>query len=486
MILTFAIVLLIEVVKGSKHNFFQNLVSLGNIFLSIILSAVLSPEIAFGISKVIIRFLPVKRICKFFKFNYDDGRSLIEGFATMIISIVLFLVLFAIFRAVISLITFIILKKSNKGRKSIKFFTGDTWFERNDKILSIITSTLCAILLTMVITMPVMGVVDVGRQGINMIETFQPDFFERRPKMKTVMSAFEGVEKNIPGNVFYHCGGKFIFESVTVCYINGEKVYLAKELDVLTDVVDDLAVALTAIQNPAFATEEQLNAIDSLCVHINDMKMSNVLVAKYISAGAKAWLQGKTILGYGKPTLNEFFTPIMDDTLLVCGNTTANNAKQNITTLLKLYKVFMSQKELLHLDVKDDQAIFSVASYTNFAGELEKIFNENAYMIHLAVKPSQMVFGAFAKQVDLLNDKAPTLMADLADTISTAKEREYDSADDEIAYVSYSVERHVKNYGINIDSAIAEAVSKTMVAHFYEHEEPVDSVMVQELFESYK
>jgi hypothetical protein len=146
----------------------------------------------------------------------------------------------------------------------------------------------------------------------------------------------------------------------------------------------------------------------------------------------------------------------------------------------------MSQKELLHLDVKDDQAIFSVASYTNFAGELEKIFNENAYMIHLAVKPSQMVFGAFAKQVDLLNDKAPTLMADLADTISTAKEREYDSADDEIAYVSYSVERHVKNYGINIDSAIAEAVSKTMVAHFYEHEEPVDSVMVQELFESYK
>jgi hypothetical protein len=117
---------------------------------------------------------------------------------------------------------------------------------------------------------------------------------------------------------------------------------------------------------------------------------------------------------------------------------------------------------------------------------LEKIFNENAYMIHLAVKPSQMVFGAFAKQVDLLNDKAPTLMADLADTISTAKEREYDSADDEIAYVSYSVERHVKNYGINIDSAIAEAVSKTMVAHFYEHEEPVDSVMVQELFESYK
>lgn len=485
-ILTFAILLLIEVVKGLKHNFFQNLVSLGNIFVSIIFSAVLSPQIAFGISKMTIGFLPVKRICNFFKFNYNDGRSLVEGFATMIISIILFLALFTIFRAIISLVSFVILKKSNRGKKSIKFFTRDTWFERNDKILSVITSTLCAILLTMVITMPVMGVVDVCRQGINMIETFQPDFFERRPNMKPLINTFECVENNIPGNVFYHCGGKFIFESVTVCYINGEKVYLAKELDALTDVVDDLASALTAIQNPAIATAEQLEAIDSLCISINDMRMSTVVVANYISAGSRAWLQGKTIFGYGKPKLNEFFTPIMDDTLLVCGNTTVNNAKQNIITLLKLYKVFMLQKDLLQLDASDNQAILTVATYTNFAGELEKHFHENAYMEHLAIKPSQMVFSAFAKRIDLLDDKSHTLMVNLADAISTAKEREYNSADEEIAYISYSVERHVKNYGINIDSTIAEAISKTMIAHFYEHKAPIDSVMIQELFESYK
>lgn len=463
-LLVFFSVAAVEVYKGIKNGFRASLISLATTVSSIIISTVLSLLLAELVGDLIFDLF-IRRL----SFYQSLVRSLpsmsliIDAVIRMIASSFLFSVLFFIVRGITHGILALVCRKKLKRAPDSPAYCEEngSYFDRNGKTLSVIVSSLTAVLVTMVITSPVMGTLDVAKNMITIIN-----------KTSSSMSASiseAGADKiisyadDLPGNVFYQLGGKLMYYGSASTNVYGDRAHLISEVEVAVDVVDSFIVANKAMRNPTVATEEHVQKVYELCDDIEQLKLFNGLLADVLSKGSAAWQRGNLYFGIAKPATNRIVEPAFDEILSECRYTDVYSAKLNAITVLKAYAVILDSG-IARVNFSDLDAVMNCVKESRIITRVDAILDENPYMEHISV--SSIAMSAVSDHIFRYNyneTRYGSLMEDMADALNKVNNRGYATQEEKARVLASYAKEYIGDYGFEIPDSIASSVAEELL-----------------------
>ncbi|MBQ2766316.1 MAG: hypothetical protein IJF48_04960, partial [Clostridia bacterium] len=255
----------------------KTLIFLGCSFFSITASVIISPILSKLILAPLFDFV-LRDIAEYRNFvsGYPSLDAAAESVAAALISTVLFVFLFFILRRLAYLLCIMIGARAFKTQSDDPGYAEEkSYCGKNSKQLGALLGLACAVLSTMVITSPIMGILDIADTAIFTAEENIPNVWKSAGIKEDEMQQLKGYAKDIPGNVFYQFGGKIMFRTAASSYFSGSRVYLMRELDTLSDAVDNFAYVYTVIDDPKLSNSAYIEHIHSLSENIADMNITH-------------------------------------------------------------------------------------------------------------------------------------------------------------------------------------------------------------------
>ena len=455
-ILLFFVILAIEVYCGVRKGVRQSFILLGSNLASVVLSVMLTPLLSMLITKLVFR-LGVRRIAAYQRLL--DMFASLEALVSMLLSVIMFVGMFFLIRAIIALIVKIICRASQKEKAENPEYRVEknSYFDRNSKVLGGVAGAISAIVITMVITAPIMGGFDVAYKVVGTVERVNTKIVNRIGEKN--VQAIKTYAMDIPGNVFYQFGGKYIFQGAASTYLYGERADLMTELDVVDQTVEDGLALYRALMSSKIGTAKRVEYVHQLCEDMDDFRICRVPAAEVISKAATAWRNGEKFYGISMPKLNPLYDPVVEELLDVYARTDVDSVEANAVTALKIFAVMIESK-VLYLSADDYDEFLEIMQDGNFVHKVNAILNENPNMrgINLSALALSAV-STHLKDNDIEAEKLHVFAGDMAQAVNSVNKKGYGSDEERAtALATYAVE-YIEDYGLTVSPEIAQLVA---------------------------
>lgn len=484
----FILIVAVEIYRMLHRDTVRSLLSGATVLLSVLCSMILSPIISIAIINVL--YANINRIPVLATFLKNSGHlaHLLIALVCIALSVLLFLIVFFLLRILFGMIISILYRTLLKKASGDAGFAseGDSWFDRNRKVINVLIGVLNAFVIMVVITMPIMGTFGVVSRTIGIAEKIDEDIWKVN---KTTAETVEGLKRysnDAVGSVFYQCGGTHMFSAVATTMLYDETVYLDNEMDHLEGMAESLSTVFPIFTDPQSATDEHVAALENFCVHLEQMKLSKPLLAEYISKGAGAWLRGNLFYGVPKPTLNEVIDPTFDELLRVCAGVNIYNAQRNTVSLFRIYGIIIDSG-LLRLQSYDYETLTAFLQETHIIERLSEELSKNPDMSGINDSVSAIAIGVMALQLEQMNldDLAyDGLMSDIADAVESVKNLE--DLGERIDTLSNYTQDFLGEHDVSIPENVARYAAEKMLEILASEPGTVDAARIEEFFKNYQ
>lgn len=447
--------------RGAKKTFF----SLISILTSLITALILSPYIARNLGAFFTEFLAGP--LGYGKSEYMD--MLLGAIVAMILSSVLFLVLFVLFRlllaALFPLVRLIISKKmgGTKDKPGIK--NPETpMYDKNYKKRGAALGAVCGLLVSVILLAPIMGTLTLAKDAVTVIEKIDKTAFNTGG-MGAEVASLKKYANDGAGLVLYHMGGKLIYSSAASTFMANETVYLVNELENANIILEDFLALSKIFSSPAEATQDDIEKINVLCEHLSEMRLMTVLLAEYLPQAANAWLAGEDFMNIPKPQLGGAMNSAFDAILSVCAETDLYSVKDNMVTLLKVYTILL-ESGILQAG-SDFEAILKCLDESNLLGKLDAELAKNPNMEPVREYLSNIIMRILAEQLFnsgfFTSEMLSELTVNLSNALSEIMEGEYETDEAMVNDMMSYAKEYIGTYGITLPDSIAESISTELL-----------------------
>ncbi|MBQ8350605.1 MAG: hypothetical protein IJY20_00990 [Clostridia bacterium] len=465
MILIFATAAFIEIFRAHRRGLLKSLLTFGTVVLSVVMSLALTPLLSRPISLIVFHSIRRQSFYRAAFREYEFIDSFIEACICIAIGAFLFVVLFFLMRMLIALVVKLVWRKVLPvGQEEEPEIKGAHWYERNSKQLAVLTGAICALIVTMVLTSPLMGILDVARTAVAIAEKTDEHVWRKSGVDEEEIEALNAYAMDIPGNVFYQCGGKYMFYAAATATVYGEKVSLPYELKQFEGVVEDFVAVAPAVNGERPATKVDVERIRSISNRVQEMRLGHILLAEYLPTAAEVWAEGKLYLGIGKPVVDDTFAPIVDLLLEECKETNVRRVQRDVATLLNTYAILIqhdfyveegSLRELL-ADIEESGIVDLL--------EEELLHNSNTAMLAGEVKQITLeLVRDCIRETETGKELYQQLVENLADAVITIKNRDYSSTEEMLTAMTTYTERYFGEFGLELFDKAACYVAEQMV-----------------------
>lgn len=466
----FATVLAIEIYKGVNRGLLRALISLGEIFASILSAVVATPLLSYLIVSLVEQYL-----FQYLPF-YDQYISLVERFnsikelgialVSMVLSLLLFWIVFILFRVIYKIAFGFLYKMSVHRRKDDVGYCKEkkSLFYRNDKVLGGVVGAISAVLLTMVMIAPFMGVLDTFDRAYATVEVVGEDLLAKVRISKDEMKNLRKYNDDVCGKVFYEMGGKFIYRQVTSSTMYDEKVYLLDELDAINALATQAMDTYEVILKPDKATEADADKIRALGVSVGELKITRGILADLLSEGAQMWVDGRSVLGVAKPKLPSLVSKPFDDMIEVCAETNEESITYNLQTIFNLYALVIDT-DLLHINFNDFESAFNFINESKIIDKINLEISANRYMKHIRL--TSITMAAVAQQLNgvaLSDEEYNKLSGNLASAINSINDRGYSTHEERVDALSTYAKDYIVEAGVDVPESVVTAVAEELLA----------------------
>lgn len=458
----FAIIAAFRIYRGIRNGFMKTLISLSMEILCIILSIIFAP--LFG--RWIANLVNVYAFSSFLGTMNASIMEIVRACLAMALSIVIFLVLYFLLRVITGLMLRRIKRRQLAPNPTAPLYAAErhSWLARHDKTLGAITGLFCAILTTMVVTSPLMGAADIGGRACRLF-TATKETLNVQILPDEQIEIIDRYSKSIPGNIFYHFGGKHIIQSVAHTKLNDQTVYFFDEVEAVEKTAENLFAILPVLENPAAVLPEDIERMDALCQSIQDLNLSCVFLPSFLGKGSSAWLLDNSYWNILPPVTSPLIESLWDNVLRVCKESTVATSKQNLVCLLRIYQITLEQ-DVCNWNIDDKQMLLYRLSHSPLIDQLEQELLRNRQAWHLAngvrsmaIRPvSSLIFSAQAS-----NEAYSTLTHDLGEAFLVVKAKGYATTEEVVAVYAMYVQQCLADYGVTIDTEVATIVASTML-----------------------
>lgn len=487
-IMIFAIIAAVEVYRGITRGFEKSLISLGALAVSTVISLIVSPALSGLVVSLVMRRIvrPIKMYQNLIR-GYESYDAIIEAIAAAMVSTLFFVLLFFVIRLILSCILSTVIKRKMKPKENDPGFhmAKRSFCYRNNKLFGGIVGAVCAILITTILLSPVLGILSVAKTAMKMAERADSKIWEKARIPEEELDAFRACTNDLPANLLYEMGGKYIYHAVAKTNIYGENAYVLNELETVEGMLEDFLGIYKIIRNPKNATEENFEQIDGLKEGIHELKICHGVLGEHFAYCAGAWLDGKMYFEIRKPSMHKIIEPVFDEVLRVCAETDENTVKQNIETLLNMYKLVL-ESGIAEIKSNDFNGLIECLEDTDLIDKLDVELAKNPNMREISVSSIAMKLVADKiEAIPYVEEEYVALTESLADAISAVKSRGYGSTEEMVSVLSVNAQKYINDFGIEIPDVIAESAAKEFLNSFDYMSSDITAEQIEELLKGY-
>lgn len=204
---------------------------------------------------------------------------------------------------------------------------------RSGGILSVTFGILAGVLSVFIFFAPILA----GLGIIGMIEDVASG--AEIAEVEEIAPALEiahGCTHNAAVSVSNALGGKLMFNALTTFKVNGEKIALYNELEL----VCGIAETAFSVYDEEKTAEQKTAALDGILPLFDKSSIIPIMVSEFLAGAAEAWDSGDTFCGISLPVDKE--SPLHDmliDTLAVFKDSTAQTVREDVATVIKIASV---------------------------------------------------------------------------------------------------------------------------------------------------
>lgn len=253
-----------------------------------------------------------------------------------------------------------------------------------------------------------------------------------------------------------------LFEEMTSGTLDNGRIEfsLSKELPHLIDSTVQLSAATVLITDDDITQEDT----DALVAAVETLLSSDwvaEVAADSISFIAETWQEGKPFMGMAPPEVGDMLQPIMDTALTVLSTESADTLRTDVETVLNVMTDLMAIGFLS--DEPDYDKLLEELGKDGFISDLMATLNANPHMAPLAeevktvsVKVVSSVLGETLKNTDEYDPLIEAVAGQLNDVIHlTAEERE--------PVVREAIKTAFAEYGVNVPEDVAVEFSEKAI-----------------------
>ena len=375
------------VLLGMRRGLYKSLLDLGVTIFSIIISFFASKWISKSL-------LDEGKIIEFFDWIMQQAPDMVEtltpiketfiglsndtnalGMAVVFPVVLLIPLIFLIVYSLISLV--LKLPKAIIARTVFGKNSGET-YHGGSRIFGAAVGLVAKVLSFVVTVVPIIGYVvlvsntmlDVGEastkeipSSITIVETMSSnessDDLEQEPEIQPAQTMEESISsmgesclqarndyitpiaENPIFKVVYTCGGEWFFKSLSSANVEGEKVSLTDEINVLSGVYAEM-VTLLKVPSAEYG-EVQMTAIDNMAEILGNAKVAPTIISGFLSYSSNAWLNGEKVFGAEKVIVGDYYEPTLDKILTICSQTTNDTIKEDLHTIGNVVNICIEQ-----------------------------------------------------------------------------------------------------------------------------------------------
>lgn len=465
-IFLFAMVACVEIYRGVHRGFLLSLVTLGNIVLSLLLTFALMPLLATLIAELAVSLINTVRVYQNFAKILPMLNSVVQSALEMVIGSVLFVIVFFVLRIVLSWLLGIIYKLCTIRKSDDPGYGRDdhSCASRVSKTRGAFCGLISALMITMIITSPVMGTLELSDSVLTIVGNASNKAISTIGKGN--VAEVKNFSNDIVGNAFYRCGGRWIYNNAASTMISGKRAELLAEVETVESISSDMLLVYKIFQKPQEATQDHIDALERLRKKLPDLTVCERLIGDVIRQCATAWKQGNSFLTVKRPAMSSFVEPTFIQILEECSNTTSYNAEQNADTILEIYGILL-ESGVFSMKSGDYEQILKQMAEHDTIKRIDQALEKNPHIEN--VDTSAIVLNVFVSYLDshqLSESQYNELMNGLAFSLNSVNSNTELSDELRVRELSAQLQSAMSQKGINLSSGMAEILSEQLLDEF--------------------
>ena len=467
----------IEAWRGMKKGKFRALVTFGADILSVILgiaSARLGASLMFWIMD---EFIMVTD-------RNDSMQMLSISFAQMMVSALLFVVCFFIFRAVFRIVFgMITLRLRRSGHDGAERSISDVSRQsRGDKLKSACIGAVCGVIALSVVISPVMGTLKSVGSLINTVDAVSEDAWYSMRLKADEIHKIEKYSDDLFGNVFYCLGAGFMFRATASATVDGENISVPVEVRKVSENINALMTVMPIFERTGMVSGHDKSLMDGLCDKMDESWAMKYISAEIISKCSEAWLMGDDYLGIRAPQFNDYVDPVFKDVLRICQTTTAEHIADDMRSFFNVYTILANNGITYNAYYSPIQQLED-AGYLVEALEEEIIRNPRIAPIRNSMEmvAARMV----AEQInDSMHDRSnyDALMENLATAVNLVKNDGSVSREAQVRRLAAYTDEYISDFGVHLSSDMSTITSSALLEAFGGHADNVEAEQIENYF----
>ncbi len=222
-------------------------------------------------------------------------------------------------------------KKQKKARKAHRTYDADS-SGACGRGFGIAFGILAGVLGVFVFFAPIMGALGL----VGMIEeTIANAGVSELEEAKPALDAVDSATHNAAVGTVNALGGRLIFNSLTTFRVNGEKITLAKEAELVCTV----AKTAMTVSDEAKTAEEKSAALKDVLPAFDKSGIIPVLLSEFLSGASTAWEAGEDFCGVSLPVEDGAMSDLLIEAISLFKDSTPTTVKEDAATIINIVSV---------------------------------------------------------------------------------------------------------------------------------------------------
>ena len=479
-----ALIVYIEVRRGYKQGLSKSLINVALILFSAIIGAVLSSLAAGGLTELIMFIIEMAKMEETVIKFVGGYLPVILVAVKMILSLVLYLPVFFVFKIslglLLKLVYGMIVKKT--GYKLPHYLSEDEdVYVKKEKVIGAVLGSLSGMMISIILFMPLMGTL----KSVSKVTLIAKDILGKETISSiSELALVDKYSNDAVGTVYDACGGGALYDLATRISYSGQVSCLNKELDAFQNInIPGLVQNLSA---PEGSVNDKLLALEPMLDSIHDSVVLRMFTVEIIKSASSAWLEYDDYLGLPRPDLGaqKAMDQFLNSILLVCSTTDFDHYDQDIRTLLNVAKIVGENSDAFNAGDYDSfiEAFIETKSLDRIEEELEK----NPRTLTTGFALNDMIMSTIVSELNVVDKYSSTvkdqLYRSLADSLTDTMSL---SGSSKTVTLTNQLIANFKDCGIEVPDEIGTRLALALSEGVATKDNKITEKEVKEYFDSF-
>ena len=311
--------------------------------------------------------------------------SALEIIVKMLFSVVIYLPVFFLLKALVNFIAKRVIGAVNRRRRNgqMTYCSEDEVYHvKHEKKLAMAIGIISGFMMSVIVFMPLTGTLKSANDIVHIVSDMTDN---SKIKESEGVQLLDKYANDFSGTVLNTCGGQVIYDLASRTSVEGQSTYLNNEIRIISSI--DIMETKDKLGESNGGMSENIEEIEQIVDKMEESLVLKVFMVDVLKDASTKWMENTSYYGIPKPVLGDSraLDDFMDSILYVCSTTTMETCDADISTVINIMKIFGDYDALV--ENASYEAIMTEFVENDGLGRIEDELYKNPHMssVHMAI-----------------------------------------------------------------------------------------------------